>query len=490
MAKGFRYLVLFALCLISTSLWAYRIEVKIHDLPDHVVRLGRHSGPDVFILDTTKTDAGGMAVFEGKGKLEHGIYFILLESSAYVDILIDEDQDFSVSTHAYHMLDSLKQKGSFQNQAFIDFQKTMADFNRRGKQLEVEKKYYARTNQDSLKAVKNRISAISTQRSHYYDSLSRMFDGVLLGDIVKALIPVKPPPEIKALENTQPDAYLRWVKEHFFDNINFSEPGVFNTPDYIVHQKLHQFCQYFLDSRPDSVDQIKADINRLMNKASASETAHRYVASFLVDYYNEPDAIGMEWILVFMADEWFNSDKLPWVSQAAAERITYKADRLRRNLVNQKAAFFRLPDADGNMHEQVAPGADYTILWFWDPECDVCMEKSKQLVELYPDLQKDNIEVIAVYDGQNRNAMQYAAERYDLFPITVWNPHLEYDLDKNYGLYKIPRLYIVDSDTVIKAKDIKPTRLLKTIEYLDTGSPRIHQEFLFDSPRMKLEEEE
>ncbi|MDA3819907.1 MAG: hypothetical protein PF590_05550 [Candidatus Delongbacteria bacterium] len=115
------WLVSFIVCFFAfiQTAEAYRIEVQIHDFPEQKLRLGRHSGPDAFIVDTAVTDTTGLAVFKGPGKLEHGVYFIVFPSAANFDILIDEDQEFFVSTWQFNILDSMKQEGSFQNQAFI-----------------------------------------------------------------------------------------------------------------------------------------------------------------------------------------------------------------------------------------------------------------------------------------------------------------------------------------------------------------------------------
>ncbi|MFO7790893.1 MAG: thioredoxin-like domain-containing protein [Bacteroidales bacterium] len=465
---------------------AYRIEVQIFDLNEQVLRLGKHSGPDNFIVDSAYTDAEGVAVFEKDKKLEHGVYFIVLPSSAYFDILIGEDQDFYVSTWQYHILDSLKQEGSFQNQAFFEFQKTMAEFNNRGRQLRVEKKFHERKNDtESLENVKKQQSQLEEDRKHYYDSISSMFEGVLLGDIVKALVPVKAPPEIKAKQGMYPEEYFNWYKQHFFDNVNFSEPGVFNTPEYIFHRKLQQYCRYFLNRDPQNKEEIKNDIDGLLKKASASEAGHRYVISTLVDLYDNPEVIGMDWVLVYLYDEYFSKNKVPWAADSLVSVIENKVEQRRHNLTGKKAAHFRLPDEDNSYHKPVVPGAEFTILWFWDTDCDICIKRSKQLHEVYDDLKKKNAEVIAVYYDNNHKDWQYHIDQHGFDWINLWNPHDEFDLYKNYGLHKTPRMFILDENGIIKAKDINPDRLLKTLEYFDTLDPSLKQEFQFNSPKIQ-----
>lgn len=465
---------------------AYRIEVQIQDLPEQELRLGRHSGPDAFIVDTAVTDKTGLAVFEGPGKLDHGVYFIVFPSAANFDILIDEDQAFFVSTWQFHILDSLKQEGSFQNQAFIEFQKRMAAFNKRGHQLQVEKKFHERQNdKQALDQVKKRLVSLSDERKHYYDSISSLFEGVLLGDIIKALIPVTAPPDVKAMQGMYPEKYFNWYEGHFFDHINFAEPGVFNTPEYIFHQKMQQYCRYFINRDPQNKEDVQNMIDNLLSKASASETAYRYVMGFLVDFYNTPGVIGADWILVYLYDAYFNKNKVPWASGEIMALLETRVDQRRNNLVGMEADHFSLPDADGNDYQPIIQGEDYTILWFWDDECDVCIQRSKQLHDVYSALKNKNAEVVAVFLGDKRENWLSLVEKHDFNWINVWNPDEEYHLDKNYGLHKTPRMFVLDANGIIRAKDIQPDKVEKTIDYFNTKNPALMQEFQFNPPKMQ-----
>ncbi len=465
---------------------AYLIKVQIYDLPEQVLRLGKHSGPDVFIVDTAVTDTNGVAVFSDNEKLEHGVYFVVFPSAAYFDVIIDENQEFFVSTWQFHILDSLRQEGSFQNQAFIDFQKRMATFNKRGNQLRVEKKFHEQRNdKQALEQTKQQLASLSGERKHFYDSIASMFDGVLLGDIVKALIPVTAPPDVKAMQGMYPEKYFNWYEDHFFDNVNFSEPGVFNTPEYIFHQKLRQYCQYFINRDPQNKEDVQNMIDNLLSDASASETAYRYVIGFLVDYYNDPGAIGTEWILVYLYDEYFNNNKVPWASDEIMAMLESRVEQRRNNLVGIEAAHFNLPDPDGNEHQTTIPGKDFTILWFWDDECEVCINRSKQLLDVYPGLKKKNAEIIAIFLGDKRENWLNLIEKHDFDWINVWNTGNEYQLEKNYGLHKTPRMFILDKNGTIRAKDIEPGKVAKTLDYFNTKNPALMQEFQFNSPKMQ-----
>lgn len=482
MVNKFYFVPLILLLFSFQDAYPYNIQCKIKGLPDKVIKLGKYSGPDLILIDSVITDSKGYAEFKENKKLEHGVYFILLHSSSRFDILIGEDQNFKITTHKFHVLDSLSVKGSYQNKAFIKFQRKMAEFNLRGRQLEVEKKFYSRSNKDSLKAVKKRLKQLSSERLQFYDSIYGFFNGVLLGDLAKALIPVKPPEKIQSLKTLKPEKYYNWVKYHFFDNINFNEEGVFNSPEYIFHRKLKQYCRYFIDNNASKERQVKSDLRNLIDKAAANKTAHKYVLSFLIENYSDPEVVGTGFIYVFLADNYFSDKKVPWAVDSLVRRINYIADQKRNNLVGRKAYQFKLPNIKGDYINPLDTIKKYKILWFWAPSCSACEELTKQLHEEYEKLRKNNINIAAIYYGDKKSKWMNYIKYHDFQWTNIWNPHGDSGIEKNYGLYKTPRLYIINNKKKIVAKDIHPSKILKYVEFLKTGDQQLKRHFIFNPP--------
>ena len=102
----------------------YEIDITIHGLQDSTVFLAYHLGDKQYIKDTVKLDNAGHGIISGKEALPQGIYMIVLPGKKYFEILISNDQYFSVLA-AYIMIISilLNFTGSDENTAFIDYQK-------------------------------------------------------------------------------------------------------------------------------------------------------------------------------------------------------------------------------------------------------------------------------------------------------------------------------------------------------------------------------
>jgi peroxiredoxin len=483
MNKGILLGIIMILSLNILQAQSYHLSFEIPDLPNQLLRLGHHSGPDIFIVDSAFTDAQGKAIMTGDKPLEHGVYFAVMPSGAHFDFLIADKQQLNIYTRQYQVLDSLKISNDIQNQAFVDFQRQMAKFSKASKQLEIEKRFYQNT-PDSIVSIKHKLEAIDVERKALFDSLAIMFDGLVLGDLIQAMNPYPVPGHIQALRNEKPHKWFNYISRHYFDHVNFSEPAIFNAPVHVFHNQFEQYCQYFLNARADSMHLVYQEIDFLLNKASASEIAHRYVISYLMDNYESPAVVGMDAVFVYIARNYFEAGKIPWANAQVVAEIQRRADLLEQNLVGKTAVNLSFPDAVGEMRALHEGAGRYTVLWFFETDCLICTEKAKELLAIADDLDVLNIDVITINIDQNVQAWKNYIKKYQLPFLNLWNRDKNPDLLTAYGVYKTPRLYILNAEKTIVAKDIKPKQLLDYIEYLDENSPRLKNRFLFNSPVM------
>jgi thiol-disulfide isomerase/thioredoxin len=486
MSKRISLIFLSFLCLNFAFAQSYKINVNVSDFPRQILRLGYHSGPDIFIVDSAMTNNVGEAIFSKEKKLEHGVYFVVMPSAAYFDFLISDDQDMSISTYQFHILDSLKVTGSIENIAFVNFQQKIAIINKHEKQLSIEKRFY-QNNKDSLRSVNNSLRTLQNQRSIIYNNTVEMFDGSMLGDIIKAMISFVPPQNINALKNSDPKKYFNYFSSHYFDNVNFNEPGVINSPEYVFHSKLDEYCKYFINSNVDSLNLVYRDIDVLINRASVNEVSHRYIMSYLIDNYEQPSMMGMDAVFVYLARNYFEKGKVPWAKNVLVQEIKRRADLMEQNLVGKTAVNLKFPDSLGEIHSLHEGTGRFTVLWFYDTECVLCLSETPKLVYIYDDLKVMNIDLIAVNIGDDKVAWEKMINKPNYSWLNLWNPNHNPDLQMSFGTHKTPRLYILNAEKRIVAKDVSVSNLLRYIEYLDENSLKLKNEFLFNSPVQKLD---
>ena len=109
-----------ALCQMKES---YEISVSISGLSDSTIFLAYHFGDKQYLKDTVILDNKGYGVFSGNELLSSGIYMIVLPGKTYFEVLISNDQKFSISCSYSDYFNTLKFSGSEENSYFIDYQR-------------------------------------------------------------------------------------------------------------------------------------------------------------------------------------------------------------------------------------------------------------------------------------------------------------------------------------------------------------------------------
>ena len=75
----------------------YDIDVTIRGLQDSAIYLAYHFGDKQYIKDTIDLSRTGTAKFSGKEPLPQGIYMIVLPGRRYFEMLVSDDQIYSIS---------------------------------------------------------------------------------------------------------------------------------------------------------------------------------------------------------------------------------------------------------------------------------------------------------------------------------------------------------------------------------------------------------
>ena len=86
----------------------YNIGISVPDIRDSSVYLAYHFGNKQYIKDTITLDNKGSVVFSGKELLPQGIYLVVLPGKKYFEVLISENQKFSLSCNYKDYFNSLK----------------------------------------------------------------------------------------------------------------------------------------------------------------------------------------------------------------------------------------------------------------------------------------------------------------------------------------------------------------------------------------------
>ncbi|MGE5348415.1 MAG: thioredoxin-like domain-containing protein [Actinomycetota bacterium] len=436
---------------VSGAQTGHSITVTVNDGPGIRLRLAYHVGNQQYIRDSLVTDQGGKGRFFGSERLPEGVYLIVLPENKFFELLVGEDQYFDILFSKSDPEETLSFTGSDENSRFVAYQ-------RKWKQLQDDAmKLAGRLNglqQGGKEAVETRkaLTEQENRMKQYLRETAESNRGLLLGAIARSMIPVEPPPAAVPPGTHNPDSVSRllsynYYKNHFFDNIDFTEPGLIRSP--VLGGKLDQFFRQVVIQMPDS---IIREADKLLEMSAANKDVFQYVAVWLMNKYAASEIMGHDGVVVHLADRVYLAGKAPWASEEYISDLRKRIERLRPNLIGNKAPELLMGSFAGHYVSLYDSEAEFTIVYFWEPDCGHCKETTPKLKEYYDRNKSSGIEVFAVCTHHDREKWERYIVDNGLSWVNGWDPQRMSRFDFLYNVESTPLIYILDRNKKIIAK--------------------------------------
>jgi thiol-disulfide isomerase/thioredoxin len=447
------FLTIFSLLSSGQVKSGYGIDITIHGLQDSTLFLAYHLGDKQYIKDTVKIDNAGHAIISGKEALPQGIYMIVLPGKKYFEILISNDQYFSLTCSYIDYFNTLKFSGSEENAAFNDYQKKWIVMQQQAGSV-AKRIQSNKDNSDSLKVLTPIQKLQEENMKLYLKNVVSSNNGNLLATLVKSLIPLDVPEFSIPAGFRNPDS-VRWVwnynynKDHFFDNTDLTDERLLRTP--ILYARLNAFFTNVVIQSPDSINK---EIDKLILKCKSNYKIFQFVAVFLFNHFRESEIMGHDAVMVKLADDIYLSGKADWVSQEFKNDLRKQIDLIRPNLIGKKAQNLVMDSYKGRFVSLYDVEKDFTILYFWEPGCGHCIEETPKLKAYYEKAKNENIEVFAVCTTADKAKWTKYIEDNNLTWINGWDPERSSHFDYYYNVQSTPMVYILDRNKKIIAKKL------------------------------------
>lgn len=446
-------LLLLARLVPAQTAKGYEVSVRINGLADSTVFLAYHLGDKQYLKDTLKLDRSGYGVFKGTEELPQGIYLIVLPGSKYFEILIPVDQQFSLTCTFPDYFNSLKFSGSEENDKFIDYQRKWVSMQESAASIN-KRLQNNRQNNDSLTKLNELRVAQETRMKNYLKTVVENNKGSLLALLVKMIIPVEVPDFQVSYAASNPDS-IRWIKsylynkDHYFDNFNLTDERILRTP--IFQARLNYF---FTNVVIQLADSINKEVEKIINKCSGNYKVFQFVAVYLFNHYRESEIMGHDAVVVKLADDIYLSGKADWTTKEWRDNLQKEVDRIRPNLIGAKAHDLVMNSFNGVYVSLNDIRKDFTVLYFWEPECGHCKEATPKLKAFYDKAKNESVEIFAVCTQTDRAKWEGYIQENKLDWINGWDPQRLTNFDFYYNVTSTPMVYILDRNKVIIAKKL------------------------------------
>ena len=180
----------------------------------------------------------------------------------------------------------------------------------------------------------------------------------------------------------------------------------------------------------------------------------QFVTLKLYDHFLQSRIMGEDGVAVHIADAWLIPGKVAMHSELDLLNAKVFAEFNRDALLGAEAPRLSLLDPDGNAVSAPVPGS-YTVLYFFDTSCSTCRIETPRLCKFLKETDFP-LTAVAVYTGMEpEDWEEYRASSLDAPGLVhAWDPELDSDYQRKYGVLQTPRMFLVGPDGTILGRGL------------------------------------
>jgi hypothetical protein len=438
----------------------YEIHLTLKPFTNSKVYLGFHYGKVKAVADSVILDGNSSGVFKGKEKLSGGIYFIVSPKKEILfELLIDQQQQFSISADSARLPSSIVFTGSPENTSFLGY---TAFMNNHGKSLAdlQEQLTKAKSKSDSA-LVKEKLKKVNEEVKTERDQIENKDPNSLLTTLLRALKePIVPP--VPKLPNGRPDSTFayRYYKAHYWDSISFTDDRLIRTP--IFEPKLDHYYKDLVSPESDSIDR---EIDYMLLFSRTNKDMFKFLLVYFTQKYINPEYMGQDAVFIHLFEKYINTGQADFFTEKYRKFVDDRAYSIMANLIGQPAANLEMTYTSGKTRSLYEIPANFVLVCFWDPTCSHCKETIPKLDSIYQAKWKyEGVQIYGVMvDGGQDNWLNFIRTHNLGDWINVYQSTAQHDAvvaagrpdyRQLYDVYQTPVLYLLDKEKRIVAKKL------------------------------------
>ena len=451
----------------------YNIEVHITGAETGAtIDLNQYTATASLILDSLSLNSRRSVRFTGENPLPPGMYNIRVAQNINIDFFISAGapQQFFISFDLQKGVSSLEVKGSPENELFAECLRYTDNIQQRGQALQQQIQLLGQNNPDAVASAMEQMQELFEAIKAKWATVQLLMPGSTLALYIKSIQEPEAPqqPDIPLLllnrDSLMQAHYANYYKEHFFDNIDFSDERILNMP--ILVNLLDIYTTRVL---PFDKNVLMERYDFIINKAKANRQVYEFIVRNRYDFFRSTTHPDLEQVAVHIAEKYVVEDSSQWTDKAFVFLMVEKVRMAHLNPIGSKAPNLKFQDPAGNHISIDDFQASYTVLYFYNPGCDLCALLTPELWKIYQKYSKKGLQVLAIYVDLNRDEwVSYITERKYTW-INAWIPDENGKLFETYDLHAIPSIYLLDNKKNIILKDATIEQLSKKLEGIMVG---------------------
>lgn len=248
-----------------------------------------------------------------------------------------------------------------------------------------------------------------------------------------------------------------FLLEHYWDNIDFGDTALVHKPD-IAEQGFSNFID--LLPRVDSAVAVRgvAVFSAAAFRRSTPQNVREHFADLAEHYLADPNSpMRSDALYLLFLDRLTAAQAF---SPAERERFSFKRVNIAKNQPGMVAADFAYIDRNGHESTLHATKGEYTLLYFYDPDCENCHETTAFFSKSSLLTTNPRLTVLAVYPDADTDLWRKEPQLFPSKWIDAYSPGGKVAASLYY-IRATPTIFLLDKDKRVLLKDTSPAVLLR-----------------------------
>jgi len=250
------------------------------------------------------------------------------------------------------------------------------------------------------------------------------------------------------------ESYLKTLKTHFFDTIDFSNKVLLNSSVFV--DKVIEYV-FYINSSEDPKTEKKLR-ERSINDAMSiigenNEVKVEILSSLLYAYAGQEELEAVD----FLKNGYYN--QLP--EELKDAKFISDIDRMLGVTIGRVAPEITWMKDGKTKRLSEHEGVENYIITFWSTSCSHCLEEIPELYKATKD--NENLKVIAVALEEDKFGFEHHTEKMDKWTHILGLKKWKNEIAKRYEVHATPSYFVLDKDKKIITK---PEELAELLEFL------------------------
>ena len=251
-------------------------------------------------------------------------------------------------------------------------------------------------------------------------------------------------------EMKEPSQRAGYLITHYWDKYDFNDTS-FLMKDNLLERSFVDYLD-LLSLVPEDIRDHS--IGMLMKKVEDKKEIFLFISGLNEQYLYNPDSpvYDEEKYIPFLQQEL----KSLLLNETEKIRPKFLLENVMKNRTGQVANDFTYTLIDNQTGTLHTINADYTLLYFNDPECEDCLMLTKKLTEspvINALIQQDKLKILAVYLNDDIKSWKEHASIVQSSWIYSRDAEQKINTEGLYNIKQFPTIYLLDKDKKILLKD-------------------------------------